>query len=511
MLKGKLNKIILTCLTALSLLLAGCSDAAFGTDSMLRPPRTTGSKAQIQEVLSREAGGSYTLKYPQNGDNRTAIMMRNENTDKEYALALYSVENETKIYASIIAYKNGTWECLDTFSNSSPGIDRVLFKDINGDKYDEIIIGWSLYNDSQKMLTVYSMTNDSVNEMQIDERYDEMVVADIINENEDDIITLLTSTETDPAKATVIKYSEKYMRPIGRYSIELSTNNMICFANIIAGQVAVNTHSDSGFAYARSEDGSIYRVDPTESTDNLSAKDIIEEISAEENSDGRAESVGSGLSFFNDLNKKGIVLDGMREDGSYCTDIIYYDIAGDRLINPLSVSSASSYINPTVRKDQIYSQDINGDSVIDVPVVTQMPAGVDEKATNICTLTSWQNYDASGNKLNTIMNAVMYLKDGYYFKMPDRWLGNVTARSNAESRELTFYMWDNKKSVLGDKLLTIYRYTEQQWNEADNGNMIRLDEPTLGKAVYAAELFTTDKNEEMNITAKEVRDMFVIM
>ena len=146
-----------------------------------------------------------------------------------------------------------------------------------------------------------------------------------------------------------------------------------------------------------------------------------------------------------------------------------------------------------------------------MPVVTQMPAGVDEKATNICTLTSWQNYDASGNKLNTIMNAVMYLKDGYYFKMPDRWLGNVTARSNAESRELTFYMWDNKKSVLGDKLLTIYRYTEQQWNEADNGNMIRLDEPTLGKAVYAAELFTTDKNEEMNITAKEVRDMFVIM
>ena len=153
MLKGKLNKIILTCLTALSLLLAGCSDAAFGTDSMLRPPRTTGSKAQIQEVLSREAGGSYTLKYPQNGDNRTAIMMRNENTDKEYALALYSVENETKIYASIIAYKNGAWECLDTFSNSSPGIDRVLFKDINGDKYDEIIIGWSLYNDYQKMLT----------------------------------------------------------------------------------------------------------------------------------------------------------------------------------------------------------------------------------------------------------------------------------------------------------------------------------------------------------------------
>lgn len=506
MLKRKLNRIILACLAVLSLMLAGCSDAAFGTDSMLRPPRATGSKAQIQDVLTKEAGGSYTLKYPQNGDNRSAIMMRNENTDKEYAVALYSVENDTKIYASIISYKDSKWECIGTFSNSSPGIDRVLFKDINGDKYDEIIIGWNLYNDSQKMLTVYSMNKDSVNEMKIDERYDEIVVADIINENEDDIITLLTSTETDPAKATIIKYSEKYMRPIGRYSIELSTNNMIYFANIIVGQVAVNTHSDGGFAYARSSDGRIYRVDSSESPEE--DENTYEYDSSNEDN---SVSISSNLYFFNDLNKKGIVVDGMREDGSYCTDIIYYDIAGDRLVNPLSIPSASSYINPTVRKDQIYSQDINGDAVIEVPVVTQMPAAVDEKAANICTMTSWQNYDASGNKLRTVMNAVMYLKDGYYFKMPDRWVGNVTARSNAERRELTFYMWDNKKSVLSDKLLTIYRFTEQQWNEADNGKMIRLDEPTLGKAVYAAEIFNTDKDESMNITAKELRDLFVIM
>ena len=94
------------------------------------------------------------------------------------------------------------------------------------------------------------------------------------------------------------------------------------------------------------------------------------------------------------------------------------------------------------------------------------------------------------------------------------WCDEIFAMEDSQSADFNFgniYMWDNKKSVLGDKLLTIYRYTEQQWNEADNGNMIRLDEPTLGKAVYAAELFTTDKNEEMNITAKEVRDMFVIM
>ena len=134
-------------MTALLLLLAslsglgGCSGTSMGSDSLLRPPRATGDKAAIQDIISAEAGGSYTLKYPQKGENRSAIMMRNIDTDSEYALALYSTDNDTKLNVSIITYSSDsdTWKCIGTYSNTGSGVDRVMFSDINGDKKVNVI------------------------------------------------------------------------------------------------------------------------------------------------------------------------------------------------------------------------------------------------------------------------------------------------------------------------------------------------------------------------------------
>ena len=90
-----IRKCALTGCLAGILLLGGCSDAAMNGGSLLRPPRATGDKAAIQDIIAAEAGGSYSLKYPQKGENRSAIILRNENTDHEYALALYATENDT--------------------------------------------------------------------------------------------------------------------------------------------------------------------------------------------------------------------------------------------------------------------------------------------------------------------------------------------------------------------------------------------------------------------------------
>ena len=169
------------------LALSGCSGFAADGDSLLHPPRPTGDKAAIQDIISREAGGTYNLKYPQKGVNRSAIILRNENTDNEYALALYSTENDSKLNVSIISYSNEQWKCLGTYTNNSSGVDRVLFCDINADKREEIVIGWTSYNSAHKSLTAYSFDKDEVYEMSIDE-----IGEDTINEN------LWTSWMPDP-------------------------------------------------------------------------------------------------------------------------------------------------------------------------------------------------------------------------------------------------------------------------------------------------------------------------
>ena len=61
--------------------LAGCTSAGFDNTDLLRPPRATGDKAQIQEVIESKAGGDYTLKYPQNGEHRSAIITQDLDKD----------------------------------------------------------------------------------------------------------------------------------------------------------------------------------------------------------------------------------------------------------------------------------------------------------------------------------------------------------------------------------------------------------------------------------------------
>ena len=90
--------------------------------------------------------------------------------------------------------------------------------------------------------------------------------------------------------------------------------------------------------------------------------------------------------------------------------------------------------------------------------------------------------------------------------IPKKWNGSVTARSNAETRELTFYLWNDKTSSLGDKLLTIGRFTEQQWNKmTEDTSYHPLGDPMENtNAVIAAQIFHTDAQDDLNITEDEL-------
>ena len=53
----KIKAIAITALILTSSLLAGCASSGFDNSNLLRPPRTTGDKAKIQEIIEERAGG----------------------------------------------------------------------------------------------------------------------------------------------------------------------------------------------------------------------------------------------------------------------------------------------------------------------------------------------------------------------------------------------------------------------------------------------------------------------
>ncbi len=579
------------------LALSGCSGFAADGDSLLHPPRPTGDKAAIQDIISREAGGTYNLKYPQKGVNRSAIILRNENTDNEYALALYSTENDSKLNVSIISYSNEQWKCLGTYTNNSSGVDRVLFCDINADKREEIVIGWTSYNSAHKSLTAYSFDKDEVYEMSIDETYDDLAIVDMTNDATDDILLLSLSTQDTPSAATLLQYSDPDKRPVGKYSLELDSE-VIAFSNIIVGDVAINTEikpseikltasgarSDTSGTESTDESSAEGDASKDESADESDASkdessaegdaskdesaaegDASKDESADESDASKDESAAEGdaskdesadegddpeVSMTSDdastethedagsvdeqsaeesgterknipkkfdanaiLSKKGVVIDCKRSDNTFCTQMVYYDNLSDELIDPIvKRSEGGAYVNPTMRTEAIFSRDINGDEIIEVPVSAPMNASTDENGAYVCNLTVWCNYNARERKSNVALNTVMNMKDGYYFVMPDRWLNTVTARSDAETREMTFYLWNSKTSSLGDKLLLISRYNEQQWKETDHSGRILLDiYSEKSNAVYAAVIYLTSADEKLNITEKELQEAVLLI
>ncbi len=447
-------------------LLSGCTGGgSFGVNTLLRPPRTTGDKAQIQDIISSEAGGAYTLKYPKNGDNRSAVIMRKmENRNKtssvvstdsensqnkgssEYAVAFYSTENDTKLNVSFIMYDDKEWKCKGTFTSSGIGIDRVIFEDIDGNGIDEIIIGWTTYDTNKKILSAYSLENNTIQEMKVDETYNDILVADITGDNRNDIVLLSLSSANTPAQAKMLQYADGDKRLVVKSDPVLLDAEITEFTNVTYGKI--------------------------------------------------------------DSRKNGLVIDGKKTGDITRTQIVYFDDNLQALVNPLlMIADDGTISNETTRRDKTLAKDLDGDGIIEVPVVNQMAAAVDERAANIGSLTAWKQFSVADNTLNTKMETVINYNDGYYVVMPDKWEnGSVTARLDTDKRQLTFYAWDKNASVVGDKLLVIYRYTTREWDNVDKRALMQLDDVKIdSKVVLAAQICYCDDQKNLNITEKEVQ------
>lgn len=440
---GKIIKAVLGAVLTAAVL-GGCSDVGFGSQSMLRPPRATGNEAALQKILTEQAGSSYTLKYPQNGEYRSAVNIFKGEDDKEYAVAFYSTDNDSKMNISIMEHSENEWKHLKSFTNAGVGVDRIIYRDINSDGIGEFLVGWSTYNAGVNNLMGYVVENDSVREMRINENYSEIVISDITGDKTDDIVLLSLRMNQTQSSAKLLQYSEQDKQPISKFAMELDSD-VISFTNIISGKI--------------------------------------------------------------DKNTVGIVIDGENASGQFSTQVIYFDKENQTLADPLFTETEPGQTkNITQRKEVITARDIDSDGIIEVPVVSDMSAPKGVKAGDICSCTAWRQLNTQDGTMSTKINAVINYLDGYYFVIPERWGTDVTALSDNENRILTFYVWDSKTASLGDKLLEIHRFNRSDWDKAEQSEYIMLQSVKNNGREYiiAAQIFKTAANDKLNIQKNEL-------
>lgn len=426
--------------------LSGCSFVGLDAQSLMHAPRPTGeNEADIQNLLESTADGDLTLKYPSAGEYRSAIIKHN----------IYGDESDEAI---AFYQKKG----------ETSGIN-IMFMWKDAGKWENL----GLFNNPAS-------------------KVDRVCFGDMDGDGTDEVIVGWGSSLNNTGEICVYYQQDERMQ-----ELQLSQSYT---------EMAVMDFDDDG----RDE---IFTASITVGDEPASAQllrvtgDAIEQIGTAPLDVGVTQyaSVQAGL-----INAKqvGIVLDGVKSADTMVTELLYWDKKTETLRSPF-YDSTTKTAKSTERNTSIVSKDINGDSIIEIPMVTLMPGYSGNSADDSSYLTSWFRYDTDTNTLFRVLSLLINYSDGYWFSIPDMWRGKITTQLDPSSRTLTVYEWvttqENKAGFAATPLFSIQTFTRKEWLQGDGTeNYFELYEDE--NSVYAATLPAPDN--PLSLTKSEVQQAF---
>lgn len=130
-----------------------------------------------------------------------------------------------------------------------------------------------------------------------------------------------------------------------------------------------------------------------------------------------------------------IFIDGLLGSGYLATEVVY--CVDGALRNPANISGAE-ITSATTRASGLYSMDIDGDGVVEIPSTEPFPGY--QNSASVQNITNWnvfENYDII-RKYSSLTAA----GDGYCFILPVRWEGLVTIKNDNTTGEKVFYKFN---------------------------------------------------------------------
>ena len=197
----------LAAILLLAVIFSGCSDSLSGNTDIMRPPRVTGDKAGIQNLIEMQAGGKYIYKYPQSGEYRSAITMKDidgDGTDEAIAIFVTNSDQNT-IQIMFMKEIDGIWSSMGCYSCNCSGVKNIMFADLNGDGVLETLIGFSNYGTNSNQLIMYYMKNNSMEYLSINKPYTDILIDDFTGSGMDEIMLLSLPDQNGKGVAQIVK------------------------------------------------------------------------------------------------------------------------------------------------------------------------------------------------------------------------------------------------------------------------------------------------------------------
>ncbi len=198
---------LLICIT-----FSGC-DIIDNTNDMVSPPELTGEMSLIADALYKSVGTDCDLKYPAEGDRRSAIVLEDINGDGTFeAFVFYSTNDDemTTMHINVICQKDEKWMSVSDQTIVAIGVEMVDFCDLDSDGIEEILIGWEVNGNNEKQLSVFTFSQNELSQKLL-QAYTSFLCCDLDNNGANEIFVHLLNTAEKTNKAMVYSYADGKM------------------------------------------------------------------------------------------------------------------------------------------------------------------------------------------------------------------------------------------------------------------------------------------------------------
>lgn len=176
------------------------------------------------------------------------------------------------------------------------------------------------------------------------------------------------------------------------------------------------------------------------------------------------------------------------------------------LQNPL-LNKETKETTATLRSASLECRDINADGILEIPVSRDVPTVTRTTESEKQYLTEWCSFN--GQNLTVQLTAFMNLNEGYYYILPQKWLGNIAISRDSENALTEIYRFSSEENVSGERLMFIKSVKKSDW---DNGVYKIQDAAEIvndGETSYICNI--SDSAAADGITAEKVKSDFKLL
>jgi hypothetical protein len=221
-LRAAIHRQLLAVVLCIPVLLSAC--ALNGVDILLTPPHLNEQQTAIETALKAAVTGTIRLKYPKDGENLSAFTIGDIDGDGgDEAIVFYE---RTNLSAEDISLRlnildSKNGEWNSVYDYATPGVEvERVMISPLGDSKNKLIVSYSTINQNEHILEVYDYT-DNILSSSLSETCSYFNLFDTGEDETNEILMISTKNSNAPAKFRCLKYLEGvYLKT----EIELSEN-----------------------------------------------------------------------------------------------------------------------------------------------------------------------------------------------------------------------------------------------------------------------------------------------